>query len=430
MTMLTLPPDHKERIRLSAEVHARPPQPLAAPLIVSYLVLYTGPDASDSHLQAVTALAQLYKATPPTEGATHYTAHLDKVRVIWERHTEYCRYTFIRQDIDEHAPFESPPLADIPEDWRANLPGEVLYAAHVLMVHAPEEGPAIDDAVKRIFGGGELVGSKIAGGVALTSFRSYSDGFNRFLIRNRSMSPLQAGRQLQGLLEMDTYRMMALLALPVARELGKLLTEREQELAGITREMADGDHADESGLLDRITRLEADIERRHSQHYYRFSAASAYYGIVQARIRELREQRVENLQTFAEFIERRLAPAMNTVTAVAERLESMSKHLARATQLLSTRVALTQEQQSRKLLEAMARRAKLQLRLQQTVEGLSIAAITYYVVGLIGYAAEGGEVLGVPLDPKIIQAISIPFVVAGLAWSLARVRRALEKAEE
>ncbi|MFW5660486.1 MAG: DUF3422 family protein [Oceanicaulis sp.] len=430
MTTLTLPADHPERAALSAEVHARPPQPLAAPLIASYMVLYTGPGARANHHEAISDLAARYGAAPPADGATHYTAHLDKVRVIWERHTEYCRYTFIRQTVDEHAPFESPPMAEMPEDWRASIPGELLYAAHVLMVPAPDDGPAIDDTVRRIFGGGELVGSKIAGGVALTSFRSYSDGFNRFLIRNRSMSPLQAGRQLQGLLEMDTYRMMALLALPVARELGKLLTEREQELAGITREMADGDHADESGLLDRITRLEADIERRHSQHYFRFSAASAYYGIVQARISELREQRVENLQTFAEFIERRLAPAMNTVNAVALRLESMSKHLSRATQLLSTRVALTQEQQSRRLLEAMARRAKLQLRLQQTVEGLSIAAITYYVVGLIGYFFEGAEVFGVPIEPAAAQAAAIPFVVVGLAWSLRRVRRSLENAED
>lgn len=430
MTLLTLPADHPRRAELSAEVHARPPQPLAAPLIASYLVLYTGPESREEHVAAISDLAARYGAPPPGEKATHYTAHLGAVRVIWERHTEYSRYTLIRQSVDEHAPFESPPIADMPEDWRAGLPGEVLYAAHVLMVSAPDEGPTVDDAVKRIFGGGELVGSKIAGGSALTSFRSYSDGFNRFLIRNRSMSTLQAGRQLQGLLEMDTYRMMALLALPVARELGKLLTEREQELAGITREMAEGAHADESGLLDRMTRLEADIERRHSQHYYRFSAASAYYGIVQARIKELREHRVENLQTFAEFIERRLAPAMNTVNAVSLRLESMSKHLARATQLLSTRVALAQERQSRQLLEAMARRAKLQLRLQQTVEGLSVAAITYYVVGLIGYAAKGAESLGSPVDAIVVQAISIPFVALGLFWSLRRVRRALETAED
>ena len=430
MPALRLPADHPHRASLSEEVHARPPQPLAAPLSASYLVLYTGPEKRGADLAAVADLASRFNAAAPSEGATHYSAPLGPVRVIWERHTEFARYTFIRQSVDDGAPFDNPPISEVPADWLAGLPGEVIFAAHALMVTAPEQGPAVDETAKRLFGGAELVGSKIAGGgVALTNFRSYADGFNRFLIRNRNMSPLQAGRAMRSLLEMDTYRMMALLGLPVARELGGLLTAREQDLAAVTREMADEVHADESALLDRMTRLEADIERRHSEQYYRFSASAAYYGIVQARIRELREERVEGLQTFTEFTERRLAPAMNTVEAVSKRLESMSEHLARATPLLSTRVALTQERQSRELLEAMASRAKLQLRLQQTVEGLSIAAITYYVVGLIGYLAKGTEVMGLPLDPALIMAVSIPIVAIGLAVGLSRVRRSIEKSE-
>lgn len=158
---------------------------------------------------------------------------------------------------------------------------------------------------------------------------------------------------------------------------------------------------------------------------YRFGASAAYYGIVQARIEELREERLEGLQTFAEFVERRLAPAMSTLDAVSDRLESMSQHLARVTQLLSTRVALTQQQDNRKLLAAMARRAKIQLRLQRTVEGLSIAAITYYLVGLIAYFAKGTEVLGLPLDAAIITAAAVPLVALALIVGLRRVRGGL-----
>lgn len=431
MTDLNLPPDHSQRAELSEEVHARPPQPLTAPMSASYLVLYTGPGRREVDWAAVADLAASFDVAVPEVAANHFSADLGAVRVIWERHTEFTRYTFIRESVDERAPFEAPPIGEAPQDWLAKLPGEVIFAAHVLMLNAAEGSPAIDKAARSVFADPEIVGSSIAAGgaVALTDFQCHADGFNRFLIRNRTMTPLQAGRHVRALLEMDTYRMMALLGLPVARELGRLLTRREQELAGITREMADGVHADESALLERMTRLEADIERRHSEHYYRFSASAAYHGIVRARIAELREQRLDGLQTFAEFTERRLAPAMGTVEAVAFRLESMSKHLARATQLLSTRVALAQEQQSRELLEAMARRAKLQLRLQQTVEGLSVAAITYYVVGLIGYAAEGVEVAGVPLDPAITVAVSIPFVALAIAFAVHRVRRALEKAE-
>ena len=67
----------------------------------------------------------------------------------------------------------------------------------------------------------------------------------------------------------------------------------------------------------------------------------------------------------------------------------MSERVARATQLLSTRVDIARSRQNQAVLEQMNRRTKLQLRLQQTVEGLSVAAITYYIVGLTGYAAKG-----------------------------------------
>ncbi|MCH8488433.1 MAG: DUF3422 domain-containing protein [Oceanicaulis sp.] len=432
MPALTLPANHPRRAELSEEVHARPPQPLTAPLSASYMVLYTGPEEQAADRAAIAALAARFSAAEPSEGATHYSAHLGPVRVIWERHTEFTRYTFIRQSGDERAPFDNPPIAEAPADWLASLPGQVIFAAHVLMLNTPDEGAAVDETAKRLFGDAELVGARIASGgaVALTSFRSHGDGFNRYLIRNRSLTPIQAGRLMRGLLEMDTYRMMALLGLPAARDLGRIMTAREQELAGITHEMADGINSDESGLLDRITRLQADIERRHSQHRYRFGASEAYYGIVQARIEELREQRLEGLQTFGEFVERRLAPAMSTVEAVSDRLESMSEHLARVTQLLSTRVALTQEQQSRLRLAAMARRAKLQLRLQLTMEGLSIAAITYYVVGLIAYFAKGSEVLGMPLDAAIITAAAVPVVALALIFGLRRVRGRLGKSAQ
>lgn len=424
MPALTLPANHPRRVELSEEVHARPPQALTAPLSASYLVLYTGPEEQAADRAAIAALAARFSAALPADGANHYNAHLGPVRVIWERHTEFTRYTFIRQNGDVRSPFDNPPIAEAPADWLAGLPGQVIFAAHVLMVNTPNDAAGDDELAQHLFGDAELVGSRLASGgaVALTSFRAHGDGFNRYLIRNRSLSPIQAGRLMRSLLEMDTYRMMALLGLPAARDLGRIMTAREQELAGITHEMADDVRSDESKLLDRITRLQSDIERRHSQHRYRFGASAAYYGIVQARIEELREERLEGLQTFAEFVERRLAPAMSTLDAVSDRLESMSEHLARVTQLLSTRVALTQQQDNRKLLAAMARRAKIQLRLQRTVEGLSIAAITYYLVGLIAYFAKGTEVLGLPLDAAIITAAAVPLVALTLILGLRRVR--------
>lgn len=180
-------------------------------------------------------------------------------------------------------------------------------------------------------------------------------------------------------------------------------------------------------LLDRLTRLQAEIERHEADNHYRFGAAVAYYEIVQRRIAQLREERLPPLQTFLEFTERRLAPAMNTCAAVSARLESLSQRVMRATQLLSTRIEITRERQNQQLLAQMNRRAEMQLRLQGTVEGLSVAAVTYYVVGLVNYVAKGlPQSLGV--DPGVLTAIAIPVVALLVYLGVRRVRHMVARA--
>jgi uncharacterized membrane-anchored protein len=225
----------------------------------------------------------------------------------------------------------------------------------------------------------------------------------------------------QQLLEIETYRMLSLLALPVARALAPVLDQQERELSAITAALVNAGEADEPGLLDRLTRLAVAIDSRNAGTQFRFSAAAAYDDLVQRRIRDLREDRIYGVQTFQEFTERRLAPAMATIRATAARQLSLSQQVARATQLLSTRVDITREQQTHTLLEQMNQRVKLQLRLQSTVESLSVAAITYYVVSLIGHAAEGFEAVGIPVRPPIAMAVAIPVVAGLLALGLRRV---------
>jgi uncharacterized membrane-anchored protein len=242
------------------------------------------------------------------------------------------------------------------------------------------------------------------------------------------MSERQAGRMVQRLLEIDAYRLMALLALPVAQELTPWLTQAEHELADVSASLVTASEANEPLLLDQLTRLEAQIESRESQHHYRFTAAQAYHGLVRRRLEELREVRVDGVQNFEEFTERRLGPAMNTCRSVWARLESLSQRVARATQLLSTRVDISRERQNQQLLESMNRRSAAQLRLQQTVEGLSVAAITYYIVGLVGYAAKGLHALGLHVSVEAVTAASIPVVAVAVAYGVRHARRIVSHA--
>ena len=420
---MTLPEHHPQRFILNNEVHARPPEMLSAPLRLSFLALLAGSDARAKEHALMTELAQRYGVTPPAADASHYSCDFGPFRIKWERHTEFTRYKFIVAG-DAEDPFAHPAIALLPPEWVAALPGQVIAAAHVALQHnyaKPQDPEVISE---RIFGGNALLGSGIAGGlaVALTDFRVHQDGFSRILVRDSGMSRRQAGRMIQRLLELDTYRMLALLALPLARELGPQLGAWEKQLVDITGAMTAAEEQDEP-LLERLTRLSAAIEASVSGTQYRFSAAQAYYELVERRIEELREERIQGLQTFEEFVERRLAPAMNTVRWVSARQGSLSERVARASQLLSTRVDISRERQNQALLESMNRRAKLQLRLQQTVEGLSVAAITYYVVGLVGYGAKAVKAAGVAVDADLVTGISIPLVAIAIAFGVRHVRR-------
>jgi uncharacterized membrane-anchored protein len=229
-------------------------------------------------------------------------------------------------------------------------------------------------------------------------------------------SARQAGRMVQRLLEIHTYCMTALLALPLAREIGPAVSRMERELSDIAQTLkAVADPDDEQAQLKRLSALAAEVESLAARTPYRFGAARAYHTLVARRIEELREQRIEGQQTIGEFMERRLAPAMRTCETLQRRLDSLSERVARASEMLRTRVDVTLAAQNRDLLASMDRRARLQLRLQRTVEGLSVAAITYYAVGLVSYLTQGLDAAGLPLPKEIVVAIAVP-VLAGIAW--------------
>jgi uncharacterized membrane-anchored protein len=186
--------------------------------------------------------------------------------------------------------------------------------------------------------------------------------------------------------------------------------------------------SDDGALPDAVIHLAAEDEHRDAATRFRFGAASAYHGLVRQRIAELREQRLPGVQTLEEFMERRLAPAMATCESVARRQEELSARIARAGQLLRTRVEVALARQNQSLLESMNRRARLQLRLQRTVEGLSIAAITYYAAGLTGYVAKAAKAAGAPVDADLVVAIAIPLIAVALWFALRRIRRGLDEA--
>jgi uncharacterized membrane-anchored protein len=419
-------PDHPLRHLLNNELHARPPVSLIAPERVSHVAVHSGDSGAAEDHACLVKLCERYGITPPQEGVNHFSAHLGPVRLKWERHTEFVSYTFYaRGAFDE--PFRLPVIEEIAHDWLAQLPGRVLVAAHVAVLPRDAPAPRLDELL-RFFRPDSVIGSEVSGAVAaaFTDYRIHADGFSRILIHDRGLGERQAGRLVQRLLEIETYRMMALLALPMASEIVPEINRCERDFAEATAAMAERDGVDgERLLLDRLIQLAGTIERLSAATSYRFRAGRAYHALVERRIGELREERMPGLQTVAEFMDRRLVPAMATCVSTAERLESLSQRVGRTSALLRTRVDITMAEQNRDLLRSVDGRARLQLLMQETVEGLSVVVITYYALGLIGHILLALRPLHSKLDPEVAIGVATP-VVLTLVWLVLRhLRRKL-----
>lgn len=237
------------------------------------------------------------------------------------------------------------------------------------------------------------------------------------------LSDYSRGALVQRLLDIETYRTLAMLGLPMAQTLSPEIRRIEDGLTGITQRMKNGARDEADALLAEMTRLAAELEANAALSLYRFGASRAYDGIVRERIRALAETPVQGHETMGSFLERRLAPAMRTCQSVEERQANLSRKLYRATALVRSWIDVELERQNTVLLNTMNKRAAMQLRLQQTVEGLSVAAISYYVVGLIGYLTKAISHDVLPVDPTVVTGLSVPFAVLGVWWVVRRVRR-------
>ncbi len=428
--MLSELQEHPLRQRLNNEFHARPPVPLVGAVLVSHLVFKHSTEKAPAARENLSKLCQGHVCNSIDSSDSHMMIDTGAFRMRWELHTEFSSYTFFRPLAtgEELHPDVTAFDAVLPE-WIAGIPGKLIVATHVELRSTSEISP--DSVLASLTPNGRtMVAARVADNTAwiFTDFK-IDNGFSRFLVLNDSMTQRQTGRTVQRLCEIETYRMMALLGLPVAKEVGRWLYTGEKQLADMMDRIGQAKSpADEREVLGILSALAADVEHSVARTTFRFGASRAYHGLVMQRIEELRETRISGLPTFFEFMQRRLMPAMNTCEAISRRQEELSARVARNSQLLRTRVDLELERQNQELLGQMNSRAKLQLRLQETVEGLSVVVLTYYGSQLVQYLAKGTKDLH-HLNTDVITAISIPIIAGLLAWGTRRMRKKLAAEE-
>lgn len=432
---LTLPvKEHALRRVLTGELHARTFEPIRAPAQVSHMAFLCGERGTGVNNRHLCRLLEHFGAPVPEELGQYYMADLGDIRLHWERHTEFVTYTFTRSAPFDH-PFRDPVIRRIPEDWLRDCPGELVTAVSMAMESGDMPERDLTE-LSQLFEGNIVVGSEVVGGKgrAWSDLRIHDDGLAWILLRNDGLSEAQAGRLVKRILEVNAYRIMTLLGLPMARKASRSLSTADRRLAELAARMADPE-AQECGhsqneLLSDLSHLASQIEAVAAQTTYRFEASRAYYRVVKQRLEQLRQRRIEGLQTFTEFLDARLAPAVATCESVGERQRNLAERAARLTALLRARVEVDLQAQNRNLLESMDRRARLQLRLQDTVEGLSVIAISYYGVGLAGYALKGLEGMGLPVNPALGMGLATPLVAFSAWLFLQKVKRRILRDEQ
>jgi uncharacterized membrane-anchored protein len=417
---------HSQYRELHAELLARPFPEVSGLVMVAQRVILFTPTEMLAHCSAVADLDNYpgVAATPSRHG--FQLLRLDAAELRIEQHTEFTTITVI-------APQDGPPFAKsaldlLPAGWLDAIPGRILAAVEIASEQVPVEEAGTTktmDRVSEFFNREPLVGGWVVERIASvwSSFRLDERAATRFLVQGHRLNPARYGRLLQRLVEIETYRMAALLSLPLARDLLPQIDQLEARHVSLVERIGAMDAGDERALLGDLTDLSLTTERLQARCGSRFSLTESYARILWARVRELREEQVSGYQTTNEFFDRRLTQGIHTCKSADAELASLSARLQSTTSLLRTRVEVNLQSQNQSLLASVDRRAAAQLRLQRAVEGLSVVVLTYYLANLVKLILEGAEAAGIAVNAPLVVALLVPLLAAGVWWAVRRFKR-------
>ena len=422
---------HPLRDTLYNELHVRPFYPLESPQQITHLAAFGTPEELTRSYQLLCELCKRYEVSPPQQEIVTFHQNFGDFVINWERHVEFYSLTVMQPAPPKGDPFQYTAIDLLPADWVRQLPGQMIAAFHIIIDN--QQLDYSSHALAHYFEGHPIMlsGTYSKKAHIYTAFKLHGDGYGRIMICDRGMNHLQTGRLTRRLMDMETYRLFSLLSLPIARRITPQLRDMDQQLANILTVVSALDSSSaEWDILEKLTKIEAQLETYRAETTNRFSATRAYHQLVKDRLERINEVKIDEHLSIGEFINRRLNPALRTCESAQRWMEDLSKRVERASDLMRTRVNLKLQEQSRSQLIAMNRRSQLQFRLQETVEGLSIAAISYYSIGLLSYLFKGLPLKHWGIDKNVLLAGSIPVVLTAIWYLTRRIKRKLIQTQD
>jgi uncharacterized membrane-anchored protein len=340
-----------------------------------------------------------------TLAARHGSGHTHSgVYFIWERHTEATTLTLI-------FPHDAPDAAKIPYiKWLEEWPGDVVRATHILVV---PNADGIDAHLQKLgISTQEMVCCDINAGLRIWSdFSIHSDGYGRLLVTAGDVGDGERGRIIQRMQELGNYRNLALLGFPTVQQYGPQVDVLEQKLSEHAKRVATAND-DDATLLSELTNISSELELIRSATGFRLSATAAYAEVAADRLAALHVQPVANYQSLTDFTERRLVPASRTCSVFRQRLNHIAERISGVMHTLDVQIDSRIKAQNLGLMKSMERSTQLQLRLQTLVEGLSVIAAAYYLVGLIAYMTKGVAALSHGSRSEVfVGAVTLPVIL-------------------
>jgi uncharacterized membrane-anchored protein len=417
---------HPQYRELHEELLARPFPVVSGPVMVAHRAVFFTPAEAEAHRSAVAALAAHLNLVAPAAAHGFQLLRVGPADLRIERHTEFTAFTVIAPQAG--APFAQSALELLPAGCLETLPGRILAAVEIASEQVPPGDAGTGKTMERVselFGKERLVGGWVVERVASvwSHFKLDDRGATQFLLQGHRLTPGRQGRLLQRLVEIETYRLAAMLSLPLARDLLPQIERLEAQHVILVERIGAMDAGAERALLGDLTNLSLATERLQARCGSRFSLTESYARTLSARVRELREEQVPGYQTISEFFDRRLAQSWHTCKRAEVGLGVLSARLQSTTSLLRTRVEVNLQSQNQLLLASVDRRAAAQLRLQHAVEGLSVVVLTYYLANLLKIMLEGSEAAGLAVHASLVVALVVPLLAAAVWWAVRRAKK-------
>lgn len=349
----------------------------------------------------------------------------------WEIHSEYYNYQFWYLPADREKCLSFGELeTEIP-----TLPvcflGTKVTALDIIITDDPaySKPERIQELLGDTIYANRVMGTDIR---IMTNYRPDKRNRERYLVTTGNEAVLmdRIEQVVENIGQTENYYHLLLLPLPdyftklnTVGIIEKRVAERTERITA-TMETAAGEDM-EVWLKDLTSEL-SQIHNLNERLRHRFSATFHYDKLYNRALDDWHAEPLEHYEPLRNVLNRKTEMITDDYHRLIQRVDASEKSIADLISVLRTRIDLILQRQNLEMLEGMHATAKHQVKLQETVEGLSIIVISYYLTGLAGYVFKAMEKAW-GLNSSLATGIFVPIAILFSLFMTWKFKKAMER---